>query len=503
MSTSPSQPPPDQEFVVRIPARNARKTHHVMKFNGSLKMDLTKWSQGSVRMVRENNQKKSAVQEEEQPKFGAGSEFGREQREEARRKKFGIKSKKYDPHAQPWLIRVGDKKSGKRYRGIREGGVSENASYYVFTHAQDGAFEAHPISEWYNFSPIQTYKTLNAEEAEEQFAHRGKILNHWALMVNKKLRPDADNLDDLDGEGGGSSKKKSSGKKGDSSFKISDMDDWVESGDELDSDSEGEGKKKKKDDDDDDGKKKKGKDAKMKKKKSKHDVDNEAFEDSDDGDDECREVDYMSDESSDSETEAEAKLDSKGVDQDKGLAKMLDSESSSEDEDDPNKKKKDSNSDNSDKSDGEENGDGKKKKGKKDKKKSGKRSGSNSRAGTPEPSASSNKADKRKALVDNVMDLNDQPAPKKTRLDQFATSTPSVSTPLSSNESALEEDVRRYLMRKPMTTTELVKKINSKKFQDLPREELMPLLLNVLKKVNPIKTKTKGIMYLSLKSDKP
>ena len=184
---------PDQEFVVRIPTRNARKTHHVMKFNGSLKIDLTQWSQGSVRMVRENNQKNKQIEEEEAPKFGAGSEFGREQREEARRKKFGIKSKKYNPHAQPWLIRVGDKRTGKRYRGIREGGVSDNTSYYVFTHAQDGSFEAHPIKEWYNFTPIQTYKTLNAEEAEEQFAHRGKILNHWALMVNKKLKPDADN----------------------------------------------------------------------------------------------------------------------------------------------------------------------------------------------------------------------------------------------------------------------------------------------------------------------
>lgn len=32
--------------------------------------------------------------------------------------------------------------------GIREGGVSENASYYVFTHAADGAIEAFPLQEW-------------------------------------------------------------------------------------------------------------------------------------------------------------------------------------------------------------------------------------------------------------------------------------------------------------------------------------------------------------------
>ena len=70
-----------------------------------------------VRMVRENNQKTKAGQEEEQPKFGAGSEFGREQKEEARRKKFGFVSKKYNPDAQPWLMRVGSKKDGKHYRG--------------------------------------------------------------------------------------------------------------------------------------------------------------------------------------------------------------------------------------------------------------------------------------------------------------------------------------------------------------------------------------------------
>ena len=52
-------------------------------------------------------------------------------------------------------------------------------------------------------------------------------------------------------------------------------------------------------DDEDGGASKKSKDARSKKKKSKYDVDHgDAFEDSDDGDDEHREVDYMSDESS-------------------------------------------------------------------------------------------------------------------------------------------------------------------------------------------------------------
>ena len=85
--------------------------------------------------------------------------------------------------------------------------MSNNTTYYVFTHAQDGSFEVHPVKEWYNFTPRATYKTLNAEEAEEKFEQRNKILNKWAMMVNKKVRTDGEGGegegDDDDDEGGG------------------------------------------------------------------------------------------------------------------------------------------------------------------------------------------------------------------------------------------------------------------------------------------------------------
>jgi hypothetical protein len=32
-------------------------------------------------------------------------------------------------------MRIGSKKEGKQYKGVRDGGVAENAAYYVFTHA--------------------------------------------------------------------------------------------------------------------------------------------------------------------------------------------------------------------------------------------------------------------------------------------------------------------------------------------------------------------------------
>ena len=56
-----------------------------------------------------------------------------------------------------------------RFRGIREGGVAENASWYVFMQGKDGAFEAYPVEEWYNFQAVNRYKSLSAEEAEEEF----------------------------------------------------------------------------------------------------------------------------------------------------------------------------------------------------------------------------------------------------------------------------------------------------------------------------------------------
>lgn len=62
-----------------------------------------------------------------------------------------------------------------------------------------------------------------------------------------------------------------------------------------------------------------------------------------------------------------------------------------------------------------------------------------------------------------------------------------------------EEAVRRYLMRKPMTTTELLKKIQSKK-TGVSRDELVDMMTQILKKINPSKQMVQGKMYLSLKA---
>jgi Transcription initiation factor IIF, alpha subunit (TFIIF-alpha) len=62
-----------------------------------------------AKIERENNLKefKSAYDIDAMPKFGAGSEYGRDQREEARKKKFGVRIRKYNSDDQPWLLRLG------------------------------------------------------------------------------------------------------------------------------------------------------------------------------------------------------------------------------------------------------------------------------------------------------------------------------------------------------------------------------------------------------------
>lgn len=247
-----------------------------MRFNYNLNIDFSQWR--NVRMERENNMKDFRAMEEELPKFGAGSEYNRDQKEEARRKKFGIISKKYNPEAQPWILKVGSGKTGKKFKGIREGGVSENAAHFVFTQTKDGSIEAFPLNEWYNFQPIQRYKALTAEEAEEEYGRRKKCVNMWSMKMRMKLK-NKDDEEPEDPEDKPVKGSKGSDKKKD--LLISEMDEWMDSDDMSSSDeSGGEEKKKREEESDDDGKGKKGKGKvqNLKKKKKNRDLDDEAFE---------------------------------------------------------------------------------------------------------------------------------------------------------------------------------------------------------------------------------
>ncbi|XP_063546615.1 general transcription factor IIF subunit 1 isoform X2 [Cydia strobilella] len=501
-----SASPSVQEFKIRVP-KNVKKKHHVMRFNATLNVDFGKWTQ--VKMERENNIKEFKGLDEDMPKFGAGSEYGRDVREEARRKKFGIISRKYKPEDQPWILKVGGK-TGKKFKGIREGGVSENAAYYVFTHAADSAIDAYPLQEWYNFQPIQRYKALSAEEAEQEFGRRNKVINYFSLMFRKRMRGDdaADDGDDPD-------EKKTKGAKAKKELKISDMDEWIDS----DDDSSGSEAAEKDNDSDSGTKKKPNKKGPVKKKKK---VDEEAFEESDDGDEEGRERDYISD-SSDSETDHEAKANKelKGVAEEDALRKLLTSDEDSEEEqeqkevsepeDEPTREgeeraskltkkkaakrgddRKDSTSEFSSDSDTDAEGAPKKTKKRKEPgsstthhSASAPGSASTSRSVSPAPAAAAAAA----AAAATAAAAAAAPPAKRPKIDPSYTEC-----------GVTEEAVRRYLARKPMTTTELLTKFKSK-LTGVSSERLLETMTQILKRINPVKQNINGKMYLSIKNN--
>ncbi|KAH7935268.1 hypothetical protein HPB52_005170 [Rhipicephalus sanguineus] len=392
---------------------------------------------GAIRMERENNMKEFKM-EDEMPKFGAGSEFGRDQKEEARRKKYGIIMKKYNPDDQPWLLRVGGK-GGKK---------------------------------------------------------RDKVMNHFSIMVRKKMA--------LEEEGAKEEGEEEKGKKG-----------------------------------------KKGK-----KEKNRDFSDEEALEESDEGDFDDREVDYMSASSSEEEEpeDEKANRELKGVEDEDALRAVDQSdeeeegekeEEKPENEEEAAKDEKSAEPKPKSKADKKEGGSSKSaSKGnssgesssessdsdfddskfqsamfmqssarQKPKKKNGCESANSSRANTPtkhvsdeKKSKGSSKSLKRKMMEESPSAAKtDGSAPKRPRSESNLPSTPSMpSSWSSSTEGITEESVRRYLLRKPMTTTELLQKFKSKR-TGLSSEKLVNTIAQILKRLNPEKQTIKGKLYLSIK----
>uniref|UniRef100_A0A667YI81 Transcription initiation factor IIF subunit alpha n=1 Tax=Myripristis murdjan TaxID=586833 RepID=A0A667YI81_9TELE len=225
------------EYTVRVP-KNTTKKYSIMAFNAGDKVNCSTWTQ--ARMERDMSARRM-YGEEEMPEGAAGSEFGKKQREEARRKKFGIVTREFKVEDQPWILKVNGK-AGKRFKGQKKGGVTENASYYIFTQCPDGAFEAFPVHGWYNFTPLAKHRTLTAEEAEEEWGRRNKVVNHFSIMLQRRLREQerGEEEEDETEKAGKKKKKKGGGRGGD--LRIHDLEDDLDmSSDDSDS-SMGEGK---------------------------------------------------------------------------------------------------------------------------------------------------------------------------------------------------------------------------------------------------------------------
>ncbi|KAL1456628.1 hypothetical protein WDU94_001343 [Cyamophila willieti] len=388
------------------------------------------------------------------------------------------------------------------------------------------------------FSLFRDKKALSAEEAEEEFGRRNKVMNYFSLMLQKRLKNTEEGELEEEGELKKGTKKK--GKK-EKDLKISELDEWMDS--DASESSDEEGGKKEDDDDEDEKKKKKKKKEQAKKnlsKKKKKGSDESALEESDDGDEEGRELDYISDSSEDiSDHDEKARKEMSGVTEEKALRKLLNSDDEDDDDEDSDEEEKNkSEPEDNEKEDNESPSKEKKKKKTKEKKTKGKEGKEkekdkdkdkeaskekekdkegggekekNEESASSVSSDSSDDEGKKKAAnktangkttaeanntetnsnakraIAAVGTSQDNPA-KKARLD-----------PINFNDSGIsEEAVRRYLIRKPMTATELLQKFKRPK-TNLSSEQLVTVMTSILKRINPTKQTIKNKMYLSLK----
>lgn len=73
----------------------------------------------------------------------------------------------------------------------------------------------------------------------------------------------------------------------------------------------------------------------------------------------------------------------------------------------------------------------------------------------------------------------------------------SIYSSLNKDDNGLnEEAVRRYLLRKPMTTIQLITKF--RKLRTVPKDNFVESMTSILKKIKPIKQTIQGKIYLSL-----
>ena len=332
------------EYLVRVP-KNLPKSYNIMRFNAGDKSDIRSWT--NAKLSRDLSSKKIFEEQDAFPEFGEGSEYGKKQKEEARRLKYGRQAAaKFKTEHMPWNLSVSQIEVGKQdgkmrkeqmetkpkvvnkdYTGKKEGNVGGGSVYFVLAQSLNNTFEAYPIETWCNFTKKIVHRTLTDEEVEAAWDKRDKILNHLNYMARRKLHIN-DEDDEEDAGGKIDIKKEKTVKKKD--FKdrgllihddedIDFMSDDSESGDENNVNKK---QKKKKDSD------------------KFVPVDEEAHEDSDDGEHEGTEVAYASDESSENEEVNDSRVAPKGLDE-------LDDLSSSSDEENVNKSDKSPNADDS------------------------------------------------------------------------------------------------------------------------------------------------------------
>lgn len=424
---------------------------------------------------------------------------------------------------QPWQIKLGNGRAARRFKAIKEGGVGENASYFIFykpKNSTSDTYEVCPVDEWYNVSATQRYKTLTAEEAEQKFEQRHKTLNYFSVMHMKK-------------NGDGGEEKLSAGDS--KAFKITEMDDWENSGD----DSSFSGKE----GDDETAANKKKQKKKTVKKEETDDAPDEGKEDSDEGDFEQREVDYMSDTSSESGGSSAGEKDEtdvKGIAEEEALRDLLSTDDEEEAEGSPTKRAQsplnsasivttdiqqdvegEGSEDDSDSDDYDVDEDKMDsmfmKKGlpaqlvKQEASEQQSQSSTSGGAGASTPvvqrqssaAQSGTSANKRKPDSSQASSASTQSTttpPKRHCPAEYSSSAPP-----NSNEKLVEDLIIKYLNRRPMTLRVLLKDVKSKlkrmgRLTPEVERELVNIIADILKRLKPEKQKINDTIYLSLKA---
>merc|ERR1712106_634244 len=225
------------------------------------------------------------------------------------------------------------------------------------------------------------------------------------------------------------------------------------------------------------------------------------------------EHEYISSDSSDSDAENDelVRKELAGVAEEDALKKLLNSDESSEDEE---KKKEREKAEKKEKEEAEEGEEGKEKDKKKKKKKKKEKKEQKDSDGDSSSEEDEKKKKKKKGgdgdkdeggkrkIKNQAGDgaQNKKLKPDAANGDAGASGSGAAAAaalpPPGSESGVTEEAIRRYLMRKPMTTIELLQKFKNKK-TGLSSDQLVRAIAAILKRINPIKQMVKGKMYLS------
>merc|ERR1712131_463389 len=436
------------EFSVRVnKGRDRGEKYSMMRFN--VPIELAKWNQidnFSVELRRDmSKQRIYDLKADELPQFGEGSEYKAREKEIARKMMLGHKIRKFDIDAQAWKMQVKQKdKEVKKYTGTKEGGIGDSSMYFVMRQSQGGAFQATAVEDWYNFKPDIKHRTLTHEEAEVEWERRETIRNKFSFMNSKRLDDQIEGMEDaIEGAGKGGRKKQNA------DLRIHGAeDDYVSSEDEFKRDRTKKAR----------GKKNIG---------GKQGANDEALEDSDDGDEEGKEHEYMSDDSDDFDAvtqNAKNEEELAGVDQDIMSSSSEESDDADQDDETKEDEKEDEGDDNDDIDELAKNLVMFKNKPEK----------GGSRPGTP--TEQSKRTPTPVGPLKRVRDEhNGSPGPsgKKSR-----DSPPAGSTPNS--KGITQEQVRAALSIKPISTRELLKKFKPKK-TGLSQEQIVTLVGSIMK----------------------